>query len=151
MPGAGGFTLIELLVTLALVAILSTIALPSYQHWRTQVLTRQAGQEIVVMATAIKQSYLDARTYPADITAAGYAGKLDPWGHAYVYYNVADNGRGGARKDHALNPINSDFDLYSLGPDRDTHVQVSNRASDDDVIRARDGAFIGTGAELSLQ
>jgi general secretion pathway protein G len=146
-----GFTLIELMVATALVAVLITIALPSYQHWRNRVLTRQAGQEIAVMAAAIKQSYVDARAYPDDLASAGLGGRLDPWGRAYVYYNVEANGRGGARKDRALNPINSDFDLYSLGPDRQTHVQVSNRASDDDVIRARDGAFIGTGAEFSLQ
>jgi general secretion pathway protein G len=135
------------MVVVALVGVLAGIALPSYRHWRDRALTRQAAQEIAVMATAIKLRYDDERAYPADLAAAGYASRLDPWGRAYVYYNVAENGRGGARKDRALNPINSDFDLYSKGPDGLTHVQVSNRNSDDDVLRAGNGAYVGPGAD----
>ena len=72
----------------------------------------------------------------------------DPWGIPYVYYNVAANGKGGARKDHALNPINTDFDLYSKGPDKETKPQISHKSSLDDVIRARSGAFIGVAADF---
>ena len=40
-------------------------------------------------------------------------------------------------------PINSDYDLYSVGPDGDSSPQLHNAVSRDDVIRARDGAFVG--------
>lgn len=135
------------MLAVALVGVLLAIALPSYTQWRNRALSRQAAQEIAAMGTAIQQSFLDARAYPADLAAAGYGGRLDPWGRAYVYYNVAANGRGGARKDRQLNPINSDFDLYSRGPDGQTHVQVSNRLSDDDILRASDGRYVGLGAD----
>lgn len=135
------------MVAVALIGVLLTIAVPSYQQWRNRALSRQAGQEIAAMATAIKQAYVDSRAYPDDLAGAGFSGRLDPWGRAYVYYNVAANGRGGARKDRQLNPINSDFDLYSKGPDGQTHVQVSNRLSADDIIRASDGRYIGLGAD----
>lgn len=137
------------MVTVALIGVLMAIAIPSYQQWRNKVRSRQAAQEIAAMATAIKQYYLDARAYPADLSAVGLSGRLDPWGHAYVYYNVAGGNVGGARKDHALNPINSDFDLYSKGADNDTQSQVTNSASLDDVIRARDGGYIGLASEFN--
>jgi general secretion pathway protein G len=59
------------------------------------------------------------------------------------------NGGGGnpaialARKDGFLVPINSDFDLYSMGPDRESKPTLSNPVSRDDIIRGADGAFYG--------
>ena len=48
-------------------------------------------------------------------------------------------GRGHARKDHALNPINTDFDLHSMGVDGQTKPQITQRDSLDDIIRAGTG------------
>ena len=62
----------------------------------------------------------------------------------------AEGGSGGgnpaialARKDRFLVPINSDFDLYSVGPDGETHATLNNPVSRDDIIRAADGGFYG--------
>jgi general secretion pathway protein G len=52
------------------------------------------------------------------------------------------------RKDHALNPINSDYDLYSLGKNGVSKKQISQKDSVDDIIRARDGGFIGLAADF---
>jgi len=143
----GGFTLIELMVTVGLVALLAGIAVPSYQQWRVKALSRQAGQEIAVMATAIKQYQVDNRDYPADLAAVGLSGKLDPWGHGYVYLPAPANGHGGQRKDKHLNPINTDFDLFSMGPDGDYRDQLDNARSVDDIVRANNGGFIGIAAD----
>ena len=48
-----------------------------------------------------------------------------------------------ARKDRFLVPINSDYDLYSLGADGESKPQLNNAVSQDDVIRARDGSYVG--------
>ena len=50
---------------------------------------------------------------------------------------------GSARKDRFLAPINSDYDLYSAGPDGRTRPPLQNPDSRDDVIRAADGSFYG--------
>jgi general secretion pathway protein G len=52
-------------------------------------------------------------------------------------------GVGGARKDRFLVPINSDFDIYSMGKNRATVVALTPPQSHDDVIRASDGGFYG--------
>lgn len=142
-----GFTLIELMVAVALLGVLIAMALPSYTQWRNKVLVAQATQEIAAMAVVIGQYYGDNRRYPSGLADVGFSGRSDPWGRPYLYYNIADNGRGGARKDHALNPINSDFDLYSRGADGTTHVQVSNSRSLDDVLRANNGGFLGLASD----
>lgn len=52
-------------------------------------------------------------------------------------------GVGGARKDRFLVPINSDFDIYSMGQDKDTVAPLNPPKSRDDIIRASDGGFYG--------
>lgn len=52
-------------------------------------------------------------------------------------------GVGGARKDRFLVPINSDFDVYSMGKNLDTVAPLNPPKSQDDVIRASDGGFYG--------
>jgi general secretion pathway protein G len=48
-----------------------------------------------------------------------------------------------ARKDRFLVPINTDFDLYSMGKDGKSVPSLTAAASRDDVVRAANGAFIG--------
>ena len=143
-----GFTLIEVLMVVALIGVLALIALPSYQGYRNRVLSRQAAQEIAAIGGIARVYWNDAGAYPNSLADIGMAGKTDPWGRAYVYYNIDALGRGGARKDHALNPINTDFDLYSLGPNGLSTQQITQKDSLDDVFRANHGAFVGIAADF---
>ena len=58
------------------------------------------------------------------------------------------NGKGGARKDHALNPLNTDYDLYSSGADGQSKPQITQKLSLDDVIRASNGAYVGLASDF---
>lgn len=60
---------------------------------------------------------------------------------------AAGLGVGGLRKDGKLNPLNTDFDLYSNGRDGDSKGPLSAKASRDDIVRANNGAFIGLGED----
>lgn len=141
-----GFTFVELLMVVGLVGVLLLVALPSYNTYREKARQRTAAAEIVGMSATIKLRWEDERAYPASLTVVNMNGRLDPWGRAYVYYNIDANGKGGARKDHALNPINTDFDLYSMGPDGKSKSQVTQKDSVDDVIRAGNGSYVGPAA-----
>lgn len=56
--------------------------------------------------------------------------------------------RGRPRKDRFLHPINSDYDLYSMGKDGESVEPLTARKSHDDIIRANDGSFVGLAAEF---
>jgi general secretion pathway protein G len=143
-----GLTLIELLVAVGMVAALLSIALPAYQNYRERMRIAQAKQDIATMSAVIANFHLDARAYPNSLADAGLGGKLDPWGQPYGYLNLGDSSaRGQARKDHSLVPINTDFDLYSMGPDGRSAPPLTGRYSRDDIVRANNGAFIGVAAD----
>ena len=80
-----------------------------------------------------------------------YTGPLpvDPWGRPYAYLNIAaaGGGVGGFRKDKNLNPLNTDFDLYSSGKDGASSGPLSAQDSRDDIVRANNGSFIGKGED----
>jgi len=104
----------------------------------------------VILQALIKAYEADNDKLPASLAAVGNGGRLDPWGRPYVYLDLTPPGaNGAARKDRRLAPINSDFDLYSVGRDGVTHKQLTHRDSQDDVVRARDGGFIGLGADFA--
>jgi general secretion pathway protein G len=144
-----GFTLIEIMIVTAIVAILAAIAIPSYQDYRYRVDVGHAITDIASMSTIIKQYDTEYNVLPDSLAAVGLDTKLDPWGHIYYYYNISTaKGKGQLRKDKSLNPINSDFDLYSMGKDGLSKTQLNNKDSLDDVIRARDGQFIGLASDF---
>ena len=41
-----------------------------------------------------------------------------------------------------MNPVNSDYDLYSMGSDGRTQAQFNAKFGRDDIVRARDGAYL---------
>lgn len=144
----GGFTLIELLGIVALLGVLLAIAVPSYQSHMDKTRLRQALIDMTMMSATIQSYQVDSRSFPPTLAAVNLAGRLDPWGRPYVYYNVDANGRGGARKDRALNPLNTDFDLYSLGPDGVSKPQITQKDSVDDLIRANNGGYFGVAGDF---
>lgn len=73
----------------------------------------------------------------------------DPWDNAYAYTNIAEvKGNGKLRKDRNLVPINSDYDLYSKGPDGESVGPLTAKKSRDDIIRANDGGFVGVAEDF---
>ncbi len=138
-----GFTLIELMLVVLLLGVLVAVALPFYKGYQERVRVHRAVLDITAISVAASNYSIDNRAYPASLADIGLAGKLDPWGNPYVYYNIAANGKGGARKDHALNPLNTDFDIYSPGADGKSKPQITQKSSLDDVIRASNGAYVG--------
>jgi len=142
--GASGFTLVELLISIAILGVLALIAFPAYSDYRERARVTQAVADIGALSAMINNYYVDARAFPPSLSAVGNGGKRDPWGRPYVYVNLqAMKGKGSARKNKNLVPINSDFDLYSVGKDGQSAGPLTAKASQDDVIRANDGAYIG--------
>jgi general secretion pathway protein G len=142
-----GFTLVELAITLLVVGVLAGLAVPAYGFYRDRLRTAEAVRDIAAMGARIEAFVLDNREPPADLAQVGLAGKLDPWGRPYQYYNIVTGNRGGARKNRNLVPINSDFDLYSMGPDGRSVGPLTASHSRDDIVRANNGRFIGKASD----
>jgi hypothetical protein len=85
----------------------------------------------------------DERRLPNNLFEIGRATLLDSWGRPYEHLNFSLGTLGQQRKDLALVPINTDFDLYSKGKDGASQPPLTASASRDDIVRANDGQFIG--------
>ena len=65
---------------------------------------------------AIDRYIMEKGDPPPDLAAIGKDGMLDPWDDPYVYLSFEGlHGLGQMRKDKNLVPINSEYDLYSIG------------------------------------
>jgi general secretion pathway protein G len=112
----------------------------------------QAIVDITKMDVDIDQYIMDHGTPPDSLADVGYDTLRDPWGNPYQYLKIIDNNdpgmNGKRRKDHSLVPVNSDYDLYSMGPDGDSRAPFTAHASRDDIVRASNGGYIGPVTEF---
>lgn len=142
--GVRGLTLLEAMMALGLVAILASMAVTAWGGWRDRVMTKTAQEDIIAMSMSLDTFISDNGAPPASLAAIGRQGFADPWGRTYVYTNLSTaKGVGSARKDHSLVPLNSDYDLFSKGPDGMSASALTAETSRDDILRANNGRFIG--------
>jgi general secretion pathway protein G len=138
-----GLTLIELLIVLAVIGILATIGLLLYANVSDQARTARAVADIANVSSEILTFEATNERLPINLAEIGRAALLDPWGRPYEYLNFSVGPLGLQRKDLALIPINTDFDLYSRGKDGNTQPALTAATSADDIVRANDGQYIG--------
>jgi general secretion pathway protein G len=138
-----GFTLVELVFVLAIMAILASIGTTVYSGYKDKSRMRQAIVDILAISVSVEAYYGDNGSFPMSLADVGKEKLLDPWGNPYQYLNIAAAPPGAVRKDQFLVPINTDFDLCSMGPDGDTKPPLTANASKDDIIRANDGEYVG--------
>ncbi len=147
MTHDAGFSIVEIVIVVLVGALLVAIGLPVAEGYIDRTRVAQAVVDVGDMSKSLRQIDRSTGALPATLAEVGLDGKIDPWGRPYAYLNLRLGG-GQPRKDKALRPLNSDFDLYSIGKDGDTRASLLHPKSRDDVIRARDGAFIGTASEF---
>lgn len=111
----------------------------------------QAVTDISAIAKSLIVYQMNVGKFPASLAEVGAQDYLDPWKNPYQYLNLSDpsdkSSKGKARKDHSLVPINSDFDLYSMGKDGQSVSPLTAKASQDDIVRANNGRYIGLASQ----
>jgi general secretion pathway protein G len=138
-----GVTLIELLVVVAAVVVLSSIAIPAFNGYVERSRAARAVGDIGTISLQLYRWQLNSLNFPTTLAQAGIVPGNDPWGRPYVYLRVQGANPGLLRKDHNLVPINTDFDLYSMGKDGQSMPALTAMRSRDDIVRANNGQYIG--------
>ena len=145
-----GFGLLELMVALVIVSLLMVLAVPAYDSFITRARVAGSIGDLGSIAIQIERfSLLNNDQFPVVLTDLPMDMPLDPWGNAYQYLNIraAGPGNGAFRKDGNLNPLNTDFDLFSQGADGSSMGPLTAMPSRDDIVRANNGAFYGLAAD----
>jgi general secretion pathway protein G len=143
------FTLVELLVVMAIAATLAAIAVPVYNNYIDKARNTTAMADIVDIGLRISTFQTEHGRPPNTLAEAKLPAQIDPWGRPYQYLRIAgiDPEPHGVRKDHSTHPLNTDYDLYSMGKDGQSAAPLTAEASWDDIVRANDGRFVGLGSE----
>lgn len=142
-----GFTLTETLIATALLAVGADAVVGALSEHFERARIEQTRHEITQLREAIETYRSHHHELPASLTELGSSTPLDPWGHSYEYVNFDTSGTVGQRAYDGL-PINSEYDLYSRGPDGHTDANLETESARDDIVTARDGGFVGSAADF---
>lgn len=150
MRRSKGFGFTELMIAIVIAALLASVAFPMYDRHIQRAKVARAVGDIASINLEIERFRLSNRDrVPSNLNELTMDVSNDPWGRPYVFLNIIDDkpNTGALRKDGKLNPLNTDYDLYSLGRDGESAGPLNAKKSRDDVVRANDGAFIGLGED----
>jgi general secretion pathway protein G len=138
-----GYTIIEAMMVLGIVGIGAALSYPIYSGYTEKMEIANVKKDFVLIDLKIETYFATNGEYPPDLATIGMQ-KDDPWGTPYQYLNMdLADGDGQKRKDHNQVPINTDYDLYSKGPDGASSGPLTAQPSRDDIVRANNGEFIG--------
>lgn len=138
-----GFTLIEILIAIAIMGTLTAIAMPYFTSYIEKVKVQKVLIDIRMLEKEINIFHDTYGRYPQNLAEIGLDDMKDAWGNPYRYLPVEGSPPGKLRKDHFMVPVNSDFDLYSVGKDGKTASPFTSKNSRDDIVRANDGQYLG--------
>jgi general secretion pathway protein G len=144
-----GFTVVELVIICAIVMTIFAIAIPSLMAAVDQARIARAISDIKAIEDDITAYQTIYGQLPDTLSQVGDDALLDPWGTPYQYLNHATiHGNGQVRKDRFLVPLNSDYDLYSSGKDKRSVGPLTASVSQDDIIRADSGNYVGLASQF---
>jgi general secretion pathway protein G len=154
--GARGLSIIEILVVVAILGTLLAVGSPMYGRARDKAMVVRAIADIASIQKDLAVFTLDTGALPASLAELPVTAPSDPWGQAYEYLRFIDSKNAKKdpkadekmRRDVHLKPLNTDYDLYSMGKDRQSKPNLANKASQDDVLRAINGGFIGLAVDF---
>jgi len=131
---------------MAVLGVLALMAIPSYEKIKDRAREVRAMEEIRGLEKSINAYSIDnGGNLPDNLQQIGRGGVLDPWGKPYVYYKIVSDDDPAAR--FYVRQLNKDFDLYSLGYDDQTDLDIDLEQSLNDVLRIGEGGFVGRASD----
>ena len=152
-----GFTLFELLIALAIASILAVFAVSMFGgpgidcNDKSQRISYTERARVANAIGKLGEINIKADMYdlnhrrpPTSLADLNISDTTDPWGNEYVFTSFEGiQGNGPKRKDHNMVPVNSYFDVYSLGPDGKTATPFTSIPGGDDIVVAGNGQYVG--------
>lgn len=121
-------------------------------EWALAAHRPQGGDDTVGGSSPRVAAMAQARTVATQVTRELTSGEIDSLADAIVtngslafFAGVASGTT--QRRDRYMFPLNTDYDLFSLGPDTRTAVSLGETVGLDDVIRANNGGYFGRASE----
>ncbi len=136
-------TMIEMLLVLIIIGTLASIATPRLTGLIDKARGAAAIGDLDAIHTDIVSYVAQHDSLPPSLAAVGWEGHRDPWNQPYMYLNFGGAIPGDARVDQFGVPLNTGFDMYSLGEDGASSPSIMTQASQDDILLGDDGGFIG--------
>ncbi len=139
----------ELLVIVAIIGTLATLIVPAVTQHLQRTVVRRTVMDINKLSFEISAFERLQGRYPTSLDELESGSYFDRFGNPYQYLpSTSKDWKGKARKDRFLVPLNSDYDLYSMGPDGLSVSPLTAKASRDDIVRANDGRYVGPASEF---
>jgi len=151
----GGFTLLELMIVSVVAVILLVMAYAVYPNnpigcdndsrpgYIARAYMAASMADLMEINLKLESFDLSHRRLPTDLSELGID-TIDPWGNPYVFLNFDGiNGNGPKRKFHSAVPVNTYFDVYSMGADGKTSTPFTSQPGADDIVMAGDGTYFG--------
>ncbi|NIN33708.1 MAG: hypothetical protein GTN46_03400 [Gammaproteobacteria bacterium] len=146
-----GFSTMEMVLTVSVVLLMFSLVIPAAR----EIVNKTRSDNVVVDLEKIQSDINDFITINRrlpDSLAEIYADiPRDPWGNKFKYLNIADSDESikfKVRKYKFIKNLNSDYDLFSVGIDGESVQPLIGKSSRDDIVRAKNGLFIGPAEEL---
>lgn len=138
----------DLWVIISACLILIALALPNLRLVAAHCRVIVAIGEVREISRAIdRHRLLHGLRYPPSLIDVGQAGRLDPWGNPYEYHLHARKSAQPKRTDREQAALNTDYDLFSMGPDGKSRAALTAKFSRDDIVRGANGMFFDVAAE----
>jgi len=138
------FTTIEMLIGMTIMIFFFSTTISMGLKIADGIRSKTVIDDLIAIQSDI-ESYRITNNYPDTLDDIYPTPQLDPWGTPYQYLRISGGGpnvTGMQRKYQSLK-VNTDYDLYSMGPDGETASPLTAAISRDDILRGRNSRFIG--------
>ena len=137
------------MIVIAILGTTAGIAIPIYSAYIEKARITKAIADITIIQKEIDGFEAIEERFPNTLSEIGFGNFSDPYGNPYQYVSTtSSNWNSRHRQDAMMNPLNQDFDLYSMGRDGRSLRPLRANFSRDDIVRAVDGKFIGLAFEF---
>lgn len=83
--GCRGMTLVELIVVVAILGVLATMAVPTFNEYIKTAQNGACASDLRTIDKAVTAYYIDRNVLPEHLSDVGMDNQLDPWKRPYIY------------------------------------------------------------------